>query len=273
MSTKRVRKFYGADIPDGEIIKVVDAQASKTTRPIIPFIDGDGIGPEISDATRRIIDAAVRKCYGDKRGIVWLPAYAGDAAVAKFGTALPDETLELLEYFSVAMKGPLGTPTGGGMRSLNVTMRQHFDWYACVRPIRYFRGNLHQRVDQVLAGVLHRLGMQISNGAELTRAERVASDVGDGLGHIVQHTLFGSETVLISQVVVESTHAFVILGRLVLVLGSLCLQLGVLTWIGRPDRGSLSPQVGRSGHPCLGQRLHLGLECARLTQCDLGWRT
>lgn len=140
MSKKRVRKFYGADIPDGEIIKVVDAQASKTTRPIIPFIDGDGIGPEISDATRRIIDAAVRKCYGDKRGIVWMPAYAGDTAVAKFGTALPDETLELLEYFSVAMKGPLGTPTGGGMRSLNVTMRQHFDWYACVRPIRYFRG-------------------------------------------------------------------------------------------------------------------------------------
>lgn len=138
--SKSVRKFYGKPVPDGEVIQVVDGKATKPTRPIIPFIDGDGIGTEISVATRRIIDAAVAKCYGDKRNIVWLPAYAGDAAVAQFGSPLPAETLEMLDYFGIGMKGPLGTPTGGGIRSLNVTMRQHFDWYSCVRPVRYFRG-------------------------------------------------------------------------------------------------------------------------------------
>ncbi|MBX9949560.1 MAG: hypothetical protein K2Y39_10355 [Candidatus Obscuribacterales bacterium] len=138
--SKPVRKFYGEAVPNGEIIQIVDGKATKPTRPVIPFIDGDGIGPEISVATRLIIDAAVRKCYGDKRSIVWLPAYAGDAAVAKFGSPLPAETLELLDYYGIGMKGPLGTPTGGGIRSLNVTMRQHFDWYSCVRPVRYFKG-------------------------------------------------------------------------------------------------------------------------------------
>jgi isocitrate dehydrogenase len=139
MSTKR-RKFYGTEAPDGEVVQVKDGKATRPTRPIIPFIDGDGIGPEISEATRRIINAAIAKCYGDTRSINWLPAYAGDAAVAKFGTPLPAETLEMLDYYGVGMKGPLGTPTGGGIRSLNVTMRQHFDWFSCVRPVRYFRG-------------------------------------------------------------------------------------------------------------------------------------
>jgi isocitrate dehydrogenase len=139
MSTKR-RKFYGVEAPDGEVVQVKHGKATRPTRPIIPFIDGDGIGPEISEATRRIINAAIAKCYGNTRSINWLPAYAGDAAVAKFGTPLPTETLEMLDYYGVGMKGPLGTPTGGGIRSLNVTMRQHFDWFSCVRPVRYFRG-------------------------------------------------------------------------------------------------------------------------------------
>src|SRR5689334_21718780 len=124
--SKPVRKFYGEPAPAGEIIQLVDGKAVKPTRPIIPFIDGDGIGSEISEATRRIINAAVAKCYSDKRSITWLPAYAGDAAVAKFGSPLPAETLEMLDYYGIGMKGPLGTPTGGGIRSLNVTMRQHF---------------------------------------------------------------------------------------------------------------------------------------------------
>ncbi len=140
MSTKSVRKFYGAPIPDGEVIQFQDGAPVTPTRPVIPFIDGDGIGPEIADATRRIIDAAVAKVYGTKRRIIWLPAHAGDAAMAKFGSPLPDDTLEMLGYFGVAMKGPLGTQTGGGRRSLNVTMRQYFDWYSCVRPVRYFKG-------------------------------------------------------------------------------------------------------------------------------------
>ncbi len=134
------RKFFGVEQPDGDVVQVKDGKATQPTRPIIPFIDGDGIGPEISDATRRIIDAAVTKVYGDKRRIVWVKAYAGDAAVAQFGSPLPAETLEMLDYYGIGMKGPLGTPTGGGIRSLNVTMRQHFDWFSCVRPVRYFKG-------------------------------------------------------------------------------------------------------------------------------------
>jgi isocitrate dehydrogenase len=140
MSTKPVRKFFGAEVPDGEVIKFVDGKPVTPTRPIIPFIDGDGIGPEISDATRRIIDAAVAKCYGSSRSIVWLTAHAGEAAAAKFGSPLPADTLEMLDYFGVSIKGPLATPTGGGMRSLNVTLRKHFDHFACVRPVRFYRG-------------------------------------------------------------------------------------------------------------------------------------
>jgi isocitrate dehydrogenase len=109
-------------------------------RPVIPFIEGDGIGVDVTPAMRRVVDAAVDKAYRGSRGVCWMEIYSGEKANALYGQWLPDETLEALREFVVSIKGPLGTPVGGGMRSLNVAMRQTLDLYACVRPIRYFPG-------------------------------------------------------------------------------------------------------------------------------------
>jgi len=134
------RKSYnGITVPDGEKITFKDGKPVTPTRPIIPFIEGDGIGTDIWPAARKIIDAAVRGAYGDTRSIAWLEIFAGDKAKAlPGGSPLPQDTLDAITDFGVSIKGPLGTPTGGGMRSLNVTMRQKFDLYRCVRPVRYF---------------------------------------------------------------------------------------------------------------------------------------
>ncbi len=111
-------------------------------QPIIPFIEGDGIGIDITPAMRNVVDTAVKKAYGGKRGIVWMEVYAGEKALKTYGDNewLPRETLDALERYVVSIKGPLTTPIGGGMRSLNVAIRQELDLYACVRPIRYFPG-------------------------------------------------------------------------------------------------------------------------------------
>ena len=108
--------------------------------PIIPRIIGDGIGPDISKATQRVLDAAVEKVYGGKRKIAWFDAPAGELAQARYGAYLPEDTLKAIETYRVAIKGPLMTPVGGGFRSLNVTLRQELDLYACVRPVRWFNG-------------------------------------------------------------------------------------------------------------------------------------
>ena len=108
--------------------------------PIIPFIEGDGTGPDIWRATQHVIDGAVKKLYGGKRQIAWYEVYAGDKATVKFGEFLPQDTLDAIAHYRVSIKGPLSTPVGGGIRSLNVTMRQVLDLYACVRPVRYFTG-------------------------------------------------------------------------------------------------------------------------------------
>ena len=109
-------------------------------QPIIPFIEGDGIGIDITPVMRAVVDAAVSRAYGQRRRIVWMEVYAGEKANRVCGTWFPDETLQALREFVVSIKGPLGTPIGGGIRSLNVVMRQVLDLYACVRPIRYFPG-------------------------------------------------------------------------------------------------------------------------------------
>ena len=110
--------------------------------PIIPFIRGDGTGVDIWPATETVIDAAVKKAYGGKRKINWFKVYAGDEACDKYGTYqyLPQDTLDAIEEYGVAIKGPLTTPVGGGIRSLNVALRQIFQLYACVRPCRYYQG-------------------------------------------------------------------------------------------------------------------------------------
>ena len=111
-------------------------------RPIIPFIEGDGIGVDVTPVMRAVVDSAVEKAYGGRRGIAWMEVYAGEKANRLYGenTWLPAETLEAVREFVVSIKGPLTTPVGGGIRSLNVTLRQELDLYVCLRPIRYFQG-------------------------------------------------------------------------------------------------------------------------------------
>ena len=111
-------------------------------QPIIPFIEGDGIGVDITPVMRRVVDAAVKYAYGGKRAMQWMEIYAGEKANKIYGenTWLPQETLAALREFVVAIKGPLTTPVGGGIRSLNVTLRQELDLYVCLRPVRYFHG-------------------------------------------------------------------------------------------------------------------------------------
>src|SRR5215210_1384446 len=108
--------------------------------PIVPFIEGDGTGPDIWKASVRVFDAAVAKAFGGKKKIVWFEVPAGEKAKAQYGEWLPNDTLEAVRAYKVAIKGPLTTPVGGGIRSLNVTLRQVLDLYACVRPVRYFTG-------------------------------------------------------------------------------------------------------------------------------------
>src|SRR6187399_3623026 len=126
---------------DGQRITInPDASLNVPDNPIIAFIEGDGIGIDITPVMLKVVNAAVEKAYGSRRHIAWTEVYAGDKAATLYGTGFPDETLTALRDFVVSIKGPLGTPVGGGMRSLNVAMRQNLDLFACVRPIRYFPG-------------------------------------------------------------------------------------------------------------------------------------
>ena len=109
-------------------------------KPVIPYIEGDGIGPDIWRATRSVIDASIKKAYNGKKEIEWKQIYAGEKANEKMGDYLPDETLEEIKKYRVAIKGPLTTPVGGGIRSLNVAIRQKLELYACVRPVQYIPG-------------------------------------------------------------------------------------------------------------------------------------
>ncbi len=125
---------------EGEKIEVREGKISFPDNPIIPFIEGDGIGPDIMKASRRVWDAAVEKAYAGKKKIVWFEIFAGDKAQEKYGEVLPNDTIEAIKHFVVAIKGPLTTPVGGGYRSLNVAMRKILELYACVRPIKYYDG-------------------------------------------------------------------------------------------------------------------------------------
>jgi len=124
----------------GERITLVDGKLSVPENPIIPFIEGDGIGPDIWAAASRVLDAAVAKAYGGARKIHWLEVYAGEKANNQFGTWLPDSTVQACRDYLVSIKGPLTTPVGGGIRSLNVALRQMLDLYVCLRPVRWFEG-------------------------------------------------------------------------------------------------------------------------------------
>lgn len=131
-------------IPSGgeKISLRADGTLAVPARPIIPFIEGDGTGVDITPVMRRVVDAAVEKAYGNARQIVWMEVYAGEKAVQVYGgdNWLPEETVQAVREYSVSIKGPLTTPTSGGMRSLNVALRQLLDLYVCLRPVRYFSG-------------------------------------------------------------------------------------------------------------------------------------
>lgn len=142
----------------GEKITInTDASLNVPDQPVIPFIEGDGTGVDITPVMRRVVDAAVAKAYGGRRSIAWMEVYAGEKAVKVYGgdNWLPDETVAAVREYVVSIKGPLTTPTSGGMRSLNVALRQLLDLYVCLRPVRYFNGvpspvKAPEKVDMVI---------------------------------------------------------------------------------------------------------------------------
>src|SRR5881398_2194978 len=125
---------------DGQPIEHKQGRLTVPDRPILPFIEGDGTGPDIWRASQRVLDAAVAKAYGGKRRFAWMEVYAGEKAKNLFDTWLPDETVEAFRKYLVGIKGPLTTPVGGGIRSLNVALRQMLDLFVCLRPVRWFKG-------------------------------------------------------------------------------------------------------------------------------------
>ena len=130
------------EVPEGDKITLQDGKLQVSDTPIVAFIEGDGTGPDIWRAAQYVLDAAVEKAYGGKRRIAWMEVYAGDKANEVYGEQvwLPDETVDALRDHLVGIKGPLTTPVGGGIRSINVAIRQLLDLYACVRPVQYFTG-------------------------------------------------------------------------------------------------------------------------------------
>ena len=126
--------------PGGEPITLRQGRIEVPSTPVIPFIEGDGTGPDIWRASQYVFDNAVQRAYGGRRRVAWLEVLAGEKAKDRMNSWLPEETLATIDRFLVAIKGPLTTPVGGGFRSLNVALRQKLDLYACVRPIRYFTG-------------------------------------------------------------------------------------------------------------------------------------
>jgi isocitrate dehydrogenase len=133
--------YNGIAIPaDGKKIAYAGGKYDVPDNPVVPFIEGDGTGRDIWKASRRVFDAAVEKAYKGKRRVAWYEVFAGEKAKAKFDTWLPDDTVAAVREFRVAIKGPLTTPVGGGIRSLNVALRQILDLYCCVRPVKYYKG-------------------------------------------------------------------------------------------------------------------------------------
>ncbi len=136
-----MRRFTHVKVPaDGQTISVSNGKLTVPDQPIIPFIEGDGTGPDIWRASVRVFDAAVEMAYRSKRKIAWMEVHAGEKCYNQFKTWLHDETVEAFREFHVGIKGPLTTPVGGGIRSLNVALRQMLDLYVCLRPVRYFTG-------------------------------------------------------------------------------------------------------------------------------------
>ena len=132
--------YQHAKVPAGEKITMSGGKLHVPNNPILPYIEGDGTGPDIWRASVRVLDSAVAKAYGGKKKIAWMEVYAGEKSFTRYQSWLPDETVDAFREFLVGIKGPLTTPIGGGMRSLNVALRQMLDLYVCLRPVRWFKG-------------------------------------------------------------------------------------------------------------------------------------
>ena len=177
---------------DGQEIGWHDHKLDVPDRPIIPFIEGDGIGPDIWRATRRVLDAAVDKSYGGSRAIAWMEILAGEKAKEHTGEWLPERTFEAIRHYRGAIKGPLTTPVGGGFRSLNVTLRQVLDLYACVRPVKHYAGvpspvTEPEKVDMVLFRENTEdvySGIEWASGS--AEVKRLIAFLGDELGKTVR---------------------------------------------------------------------------------------
>jgi isocitrate dehydrogenase len=191
--------YQFAQVPaDGERIGYENGALRVPARPIVPFIEGDGTGPDIWRAAVRVFDAAVERAYGGERRIAWMEVFAGEKSVATTGEWLPEETVEALREFRVSIKGPLSTPVGGGIRSLNVALRQILDLYACIRPVRYFEGvGAPVKEPQKLDIVIFRENTEdVYSGIEFRagspEAERLAGFLRDQLGKTVrEHSAIG----------------------------------------------------------------------------------
>ncbi len=165
----------------GKKIVVKDNQLVVPDKPIIAFIEGDGIGPDIWKASKRVLEASVEKAYKRKKKIVWMEIYAGDKAVKKYGKNkwLPAETVDAIREYNIAIKGPLTTPIGGGIRSLNVSLRQQLDLFACVRPVKYYSGTPSpMKNPQLLDIVLYRENTEdVYSGIEFKSGTKSAQQV------------------------------------------------------------------------------------------------
>lgn len=136
-----MESYNGNRVPaDGQVIEVRDGKFIVPDNPIIPFVEGDGVGPDIWRASQAVFDAAVARAYDGKRRVTWYEVFAGENAHKRFGEWLPQGTLDAIQRFRIAIKGPLTTPVGGGIRSLNVSLRQRLNLYVCLRPVRYYPG-------------------------------------------------------------------------------------------------------------------------------------
>jgi isocitrate dehydrogenase len=147
--------YTTCSVPAGGKISISQGKLQVPDQPIIPFIRGDGTGPDIWAASVRVLDAAVQKAYAGKRRIAWMEVFAGEESFKRFNSWLPDDTVEAFKEFLVGIKGPLTTPVGGGIRSLNVALRQLLDLYVCLRPVQYFSGvpspvKAPEKVDMVI---------------------------------------------------------------------------------------------------------------------------
>ena len=185
--------FSRIEIPDGEKITYADGVLRVPDHPIVAYIEGDGIGVDITPAAMRVWDAAVAKSYGGQREIAWMEIYAGEKAAERYdGDYMPEETFQAMREYLVGIKGPLTTPVGGGFRSLNVTLRQVLDLYACVRPVRYIPGTPSpMREPQKMNMVIFRENTEdVYSGvewpAESAEAQKIIHFMNDTLGKSVR---------------------------------------------------------------------------------------